>query len=99
MLRKSLLGVALAAFALLGTASVASAQYPLPQHPGHPGQPYPQPYPTRPAPQPAPHFHVMYRICEYEPWELYRTVDCHADAHALTRALQRRSYEAKVVHH
>jgi hypothetical protein len=94
MLRKLLLGTALAALTL-GTASVATAQ-PVPRHPD---QPSPQPYPTRPAPQPAPHFHVMYRICEYEPWELYRTVDCHDDAHALARALQRRGYEAKVIHH
>jgi hypothetical protein len=104
MLRKLLLGVALAALTL-GTASVASANHqdqplPLPPPPGQP-QPFPtQPLPVpAPRPQPAPHFHVVYRICEFEPWAVYGTYDCHKQSHDVARALQRRGYEARVIHH
>ena len=106
MFRKSLLGVAVAVF-VLGTASVASAQYP---------QPFPQPFPQpRPFPQPQPfprqpiprlpipheehHYHVHYRTCDHEPWRSYGTFDCHEEAHDIVRMLRRRGFEAKVIHH
>lgn len=100
---------ALAAALLLGGASTASAQFPgyprpFPTNPG-PFPQYPQPFPGYPRPVPFPdrdhdhHYHVRYRTCDHEPWQTYGTYHNHDRAHDIVRYLQRRGFEARVVHH
>jgi hypothetical protein len=45
------------------------------------------------------HYHVMYRTCSHEPWCEYGRYDCHHEAHRVERRLERRGFQARVVHH
>jgi hypothetical protein len=42
------------------------------------------------------HYHVRYRMMG---WRTYRTVESDRAAHGLERMLERRGYQARVVHH
>jgi hypothetical protein len=56
-------------------------------------------YPGQLAPRSRPHYHVMYRVCEYEPWRIYRTFRSHALAHAVAEELEEDGYQVRIVHH
>lgn len=108
MFRKLTLGVVAMA---LGTASVASAQFPQPfrksyqfpqQQPVQlpPQQfPQPQPFPQLPPPIVENHFHVLYRACSHDRWVEFGSYDCDRTAHRIEHLLELRGYQAKVVHH
>lgn len=67
-----------------------------PTYPGYPGGVSYYPTPVQPI---CHHYHVFYRHCYNEPWQLYGTFSSHALAHQVEHQLECKGYQAKVVHH
>jgi hypothetical protein len=45
------------------------------------------------------HYHVLYRVCDHDPWQTYGTYTSHRAAHDIEDYLQARGYEARIRHH
>lgn len=82
--------------------------FPFPHHKPQPFPrtlPFPQPVhriPHRPVFLPVPHlqhYHVVYRTCVTEPWQIYGTYDCPKTAYRIAERLQCRGVLARVIPH